>query len=193
MVQLEFTTTRRGTTFEPAYTLDAKDATSNKKLEEFYRVRNSDEAPVSWLKVYEDGGDKYIRVAFGVTAEKIKVGKVWKRISKGDEKKSIRDHVKAVKFLFEEVREKYKSTSYKEIRIETTSFSLNKNNTGERIEGYDESAAPEGLDRELFLGITDAILVALEETGQFDGSSELSSHLTYRLKPESPVQVRPSK
>jgi hypothetical protein len=185
-------TTSSGTTFAPGYTLDAN---GRKVLEDFTKVRNSVKAPTTWLKVYEEDRNSVVRVAFGATAERINVGtkkkREWKRMSKKDEEQAVRDHVEAIGFLVDEVREKYKGT-HKEIRLETTSFSLYKNNVGEYIEReYRGGVDPEGLDTVLSDTISSCVLESLQETRNFEGNVELSDYLTCRLKPKSPVKAPP--
>jgi hypothetical protein len=186
-------TTSKGTTFAPGYTLDAN---GHNRLEDFTKVRNSVKAPTTWLKVYEEERNSVVRVAFGVTAEKINVGTqkepVWKRMSKTDEDKAVRDHRMAIGFLIDEVREKYKDTSFKEIRVGDTSFSLSKDNVGQYIEKeYGTGVEPEGLDTDVCDKISMAVLKDLTKTRNFEGNVELSDYLTCRLKPKSPVKAPP--
>jgi len=148
------------------------------------------------LKVKSFEPEKFIRIGFGVTAEKVKDGKQWKRISQGDEDKSIKDHIDGVKFLYNQVREKY--TNLKRIEMEATSFALY--NTGERIDGYDESVEPEGLDSTLSNRITKRVLQTFVGTKKvkglgFEVEGELAAAdmITYYLQPRSPAKVHPAR
>jgi hypothetical protein len=186
-------TTSNGTIFEPI----TRYRDDGRVLEQITRVRN-DQWPNTMLKVTSFEREKFIRIGFGVTAEKVKDGDQWKKISIGDENELIKNHVNGVQFLYDQVRQKY--TDLKKIEMEATSFALYKTNTGERLDGLDGSEEPEGLDSTLSDRITKRVLKTFVRTKKGEGlgfevEGELASAdmITYYLQPRSPAKVHPAR